>query len=130
MFTILIALALTTAIEPPAPQADVAAAKTWVGLVDAKQWDESWKAAGTLFKSHVPEAHWASTVQPVREPLGPVSSRSLKDITKTTTLPGAPDGDYEIVQFQTSFANKAAAVETVVLSREASGWKVDGYFIR
>jgi hypothetical protein len=41
-----------------------------------------------------------------------------------------PDGEYEVVQFETSFANKAAAVETVVLSREKSGWKVDGYFIR
>jgi hypothetical protein len=54
----------------------------------------------------------------------------VKDVTASKSLPGAPDGDYEVVQFQTSFANKAAANETVVLSLEASGWKVDGYFIR
>jgi hypothetical protein len=45
-------------------------------------------------------------------------------------MPGAPDGDYEVVKFQTSFARKVGATETVVLAREASGWKVDGYFIR
>jgi hypothetical protein len=54
----------------------------------------------------------------------------LKGITRSKSLPGAPDGDYEVVQFQTSFANKAIATETVVLSHEASGWKVDGYFIK
>jgi hypothetical protein len=54
----------------------------------------------------------------------------VKVVTKAKSLPGAPDGDYEVVQFQTRFANKAAATETVVLSREATGWKVDGYFIR
>ena len=61
--------------------------------------------------------------------MGPVSSRVLKGVTKAKSLPGAPDGEYEIVKFKTSFAHKADATETVVLSREASGWKVVGYFI-
>ena len=78
----------------------------------------------------MPQPRWASTIQPVRDSLGAVSSRSLKGITKAPSLPGAPDGEYEVMQFQTNFANKAAATETVVLSYEASGWKVVGYFIR
>jgi hypothetical protein len=49
---------------------------------------------------------------------------------QTKSLPGAPDGDYDIVRFNTEFANKHGAVETVVLTREAGGWKVDGYFIK
>jgi hypothetical protein len=130
MFSILLALALATAAEPTDQQPDVAAANSWVHLVDTKRWDDSWTAAGTLFKSQMPQPRWASTIAPVREPLGAVSSRVVKGVTKSKSLPGAPDGDYEVVQFQTSFANKAAATETVVLSREASGWKVDGYFIR
>lgn len=129
MLTILLALAIAGA-EPPSPQPDLAAADTWVRLIDAERWDESWVAAGTLFKSAMPAQRWESTIAPVREPLGAVSSRALKSVTKSKSLPGAPDGDYEVVQFQTSFVNKAAATETVVLAREASGWKVDGYFIK
>lgn len=129
MFSILLVLALTGA-EPGSPQPDVTAANTWVSLVDAKRWNESWAAAGTLFKSQMPQPRWASTIQPVRDPLGPVSSRTLKSITKSTSLPGAPDGEYEVIQFQTSFANKAAGTETIVIAHEASAWKVDGYFIR
>ena len=130
MVSMLLALALAAGAEAPSQQADIIAANTWVGLVDAKRWNDSWATAGTLFKSQMPQPRWASTIAPVREPLGAVSSRVLKGVTKSKSLPGAPDGEYEIVQFQTNFANKAAATETVVLSREASGWKVDGYFIK
>jgi hypothetical protein len=130
MISILLAFALAAGAETPGQQPDLQAAKAWVGLVDAKRWDDSWTAAGTLFKSQMPQPRWASTIAPVREPLGPVSSRSLKGVTKSKSLPGAPDGEYEVVQFETNFANKAAATETVVLSHEASGWKVDGYFIK
>ena len=130
MFSFLLALALATGSPPEDPQPDLISANTWVGLVDAKRWDDSWAAAGSLFKSRMPQANWASAIAPVREPLGAVSSRAVKTITKSKSLPGAPDGEYEVVQYQTTFANKAAATETVVLAHEASGWKVDGYFIR
>jgi hypothetical protein len=130
MFSFLFALALAAGTPQESLQPDLISAHTWVGLVDAKRWDDSWAAAGSLFKSRMPQANWASTIAPVREPLGAVASRSLKTVTKSTSLPGAPDGEYEVVQYQTRFANKAAATETVVLAHEASGWKVDGYFIR
>ena len=130
MLSILVALAATASNQPSPGQADLNAAHAWVSLIDAKRWDESWNTAGTLFKSQMPQPRWASTIQPVRDPLGTVSSRSVKSVTKTKSLPGVPDGEYEVVQFQTNFSNKAAATETVVLSHEGSGWKVDGYFIR
>lgn len=130
MVSVLLALALSAGAEREIPPPDLTAANAWVGLVDAKRWNDSWAAAGTLFRSQMPQPRWASTIEPVRNPLGAVSSRSVKSVAKSRSLPGAPDGEYEVVQFQTSFANKAAAIETVVLSHEASGWKVDGYFIR
>jgi hypothetical protein len=130
MISIFLALALAASAQPQAPQADIAAANAWVRFVDAKRWNDSWAAAGALFKSQMSQPLWASTVQPIREPLGTVSSRALESVIKSQSLPGAPDGEYEVLQFRTSFANKAAATETVVIAHEAAGWKVDGYFIR
>ena len=78
----------------------------------------------------MPQLPWASTIAPVREPLGAVSSRALKGVTKSKSLPGAPDGEYDSRAVSDELRDKAAATETVVLSREASGWKVDGYFIK
>jgi len=51
-------------------------------------------------------------------------------VVKTNTLPGAPAGEYEVIQFQTVFAKRRDAVETVVVAHEGSGWKVNGYFIK
>jgi hypothetical protein len=46
-------------------------------------------------------------------------------------LPGAPDGDYAVIQFSTEFAHKRTARETVTPMRDADGeWRVSGYFIR
>jgi hypothetical protein len=123
--SILFALALAAA-SPTAPQE----AAGWVSLIDNGAYDQSWSRAGSLFKARIGEADWSKTIEPTRKPLGAILSRTLDGEQAAKSLPGAPDGDYDIVRFNTEFANKHAAVETVVLRREADGWKVNGYFIK
>ena len=108
----------------------VPAAQAWVRLIDAKRYDESWSLAGAIFKAQMPQVRWSVTVQPVREPLGSVVSRSVRKVTDATSLPGVPDGNYEVVEFATKFVAKADATETVVLANEDGTWKVNGYFVR
>ena len=51
--------------------------------------------------------------------------------TYVTELPGAPDGQYVVIQFKTAFANKQSAIETVTPMLEEDGrWLVAGYFIK
>jgi len=99
-------------------------------MLDRRRWNESWDAAGTLFRSQLTREGWASTARSVREPLGPMTSRAIRSVTRMSSLPGVPAGDYELIEFATDFARRRSAVETVVLSREAAGWRVNGYFIR
>ena len=71
------------------------------------------------------------TVGSVRKPLGELVSRKLKSATFAKSLPGAPDGEYVVLQFDASFENKKEAIETVTPVREKDGkWKVSGYFIK
>ena len=42
-----------------------------------------------------------------------MSSRALKDVKLTKTLPGMRDGQYAIVRYDSAFAHKATAVESV-----------------
>lgn len=104
------------------------AARDWLALLDQQKWDASWGAAGAAFKT-MPKARWATTAQGVRQPLGAVSSRLLQSVTATTSLPGAPVGEYEVAQFKSTYAQREV-IETVVLSREGASWAVNGYFIR
>lgn len=111
--------------------AAVEAAEAWLALVDAGDYDESWKEAASFFRSAVKEADWVAALGATRKPLGAVSSRKVKGAQFATELPGAPDGEYVVIQFETSFENKANAVETITPMKDKDGtWRVSGYFVR
>ena len=107
------------------------AATSWLALTDGAKYGQSWDDAASAFKAAVTKANWESALKGVRAPLGSVTSRKLRGATFTRKLPGAPDGEYVVIQFDTQFANKAAAVETITPTREKDGsWRVSGYFIK
>ena len=63
--------------------------------------------------------------------LGALVSRKLRSAKEYNALPGAPDGKFVMMQFDTSFAAKKTAVETVTFMLEKDGaWRSVGYFIR
>jgi len=128
-----LALALPAACGPQdtatVPAQD--AAKAWLALTDDGRYAESWDAAASFFRLAIPRASWEGAIRATRAPLGRTLARKLKSATATRTLPGAPDGDYVVIQFETRFENKAAAVETITPMREKDGaWRVSGYYIR
>jgi hypothetical protein len=114
-----------------ATESAVTSAKAWLALVDSGDYGESWKQAADYFKGAVSEDQWRQAMHGVRAPLGEVVSRKLKSATYTAEVPGAPDGEYVIIQFDTTFANKKGSVETVTPMRQQDGaWRVSGYFIK
>ena len=107
------------------------AAREWLARLDAHEYDETWRAAGEALKAAVSQEEWSAKLSVTLGPLGQVDSRGVRSSEYSTTMPGAPDGEYVVVTFDTSFENKQTAVETVVLKREPDGaWRVSGYFIR
>ncbi len=119
------------AANEQAEEEAVTAAEEWLKLVDEGEYGQSWKTAATYFKSAVPEAQWEQALPAVRQPLGKMLSRKVKSRQYSTSLPGAPDGQYVVIQFQTSFENKRSAVETVTpMLDKDGGWRVSGYFIK
>lgn len=112
-------------------EAAQSASESWVALVDQAQYDASWQTAASGFKNAVTQQKWSDAVQAARGPLGALRSRTLKNRAATKTLPGAPDGDYVVMQFTTAFDKKAAALETITVVHEPDGqWRVVGYFVR
>ena len=106
------------------------AARAWLALLDGYEFDESWRAAGEVLKGAVTQKEFATTMSATLGPLGVMTSRGAKSSEYSTTLPGAPDGEYVVLKFDTAFENKQTAVETVVLRKEPDGlWRVSGYFI-
>jgi hypothetical protein len=114
-----------------ADTAALSAAQAWLSLVDDGNYSRSWNEAAPIFQTKVTEKSWGNALESVRKPLGSLVSRELKTAQPATQLPGAPDGQYMVLQFDTSFTEKKAAVETVTVGLEKDGqWKASGYFIK
>ncbi len=104
-------------------------AKQWLTLVDDQNYAEAYKQMGASARSKSSEQNFADKVGGTRTPLGAMSSRTLKDVNLAKTLPGMRDGQYAVVRYDSAFAHKAAAVESVTLVSENGAWSVIGYFI-
>ena len=108
-----------------------AAAESWLKLVDDGDYSASWDQAAKVFKGAVKQADWGQMAGGVRNPLGKLVSRKLKSREYSEKMPGAPDGKYVVIQYDTVFEHKASAVETVIPMADPDGvWRVSGYFIR
>lgn len=116
---------------PDKEKTAVASAEKWISLLDEGKYIESWKESSDYFKQAVTQDQWEPAVQAVRKPLGKLVSRKLKSASYTTSLPGAPDGEYVVVKFSTTFENKASGIETVTPKMDKDGiWRVSGYYIK
>ena len=112
-------------------EAAVEAAQQWLALVDKGEYATSWESAAEYFRGNVTKDKWGQLLTGARKPLGKVTSRRVKAKHYSTFLPGAPDGEYVVIQFETAFENKRSSIETVTPMKEKNGaWRVSGYFIR
>jgi hypothetical protein len=128
---------ILVAVGPAAadsPEAEATrAATTWLALVDTGRFEESWKQAATLFRQAVTSAQWQQSVSAARRPFGKLLSREVVSAKYATSLPGAPDGEYVVIQFRAAFEHKKEAIETVTPMRDSADkrqWRVSGYYIR
>ncbi len=103
----------------------------WLALTDTGQYESSWGSASALFKAAVSKEDWEKSLSAVRTPIGALETREMATSKFSTTLPGAPDGEYVVFQFNSSFEHKATALETVTAMKDTDGiWRVAGYFIK
>ena len=124
-------LSLPVAMSTESPADAESAALAWLGLVDAGSYAQSWSTASSVFREKVPQSQWESAVAGARAPLGALKSRKVASAAPMTSLPGAPDGHYVVIRYDSSFEHKASATETVTPMLDTDGkWRVSGYYIK
>lgn len=129
---LLFCLGFSTAFaDDAAEKAAGAAAPAWLAQIDAGKYPSSWKDASVYLRGAVTEKSWTDALNGVRKPLGKLLSRKLIKAQSATSLPGAPDGNYVVLQFDASFSYKKGALETVTFMQEKDGeWRAAGYYIK
>ena len=130
-FLLIFLLNLSSFAQTDKEKAAEQAAISWLALVDSGNYAQSWQEAASLFKAQVSKDQWEKMVASARGPLGSLVSRKLASARYTTQLPGVPDGEYVVIQFDSSFEHKKSAIETVTPMLDKDGqWRVSGYFIK
>ena len=116
---------------PDSTQPGIEAANLWMSLVNEGKYGESWEQAAAFFKKAVTKSDWEKSLNGILPALGKLVSREVLSATFKTSLPGAPDGEYVVIQYKTKFEKKAEAIETVTPMKDTDGiWRVAGYFIK
>jgi hypothetical protein len=128
---LVLGITTATASDTGKEKVAIASAEKWLILADEGKYIESWYEASEYFKQNIKQDQWEQAVQNVRKPLGKLISRKVVSASYKTSLPGAPDGEYVVIIFNTSFENKKSGIETVTPKMEKDGvWRVSGYYIK
>jgi len=108
-----------------------AAARQWLAFTDNLDAANAWRTAGEKFRKQMAAEPWAKALQAQREPLGAVQQRAAVSTSFPKEVPGAPSGNYALLQFRTAFEKKSDGHESMWLEQESDcNWRVIGYFIR
>ncbi|NLF06780.1 MAG: DUF4019 domain-containing protein [Pirellulaceae bacterium] len=107
------------------------AAENWLALIDSDQYTRGWETAAKQLSVSTPRREFIQTLNETRKPFGKVQSRKLVANTYTRSIPNGPDGQYVIIEFTTSFANKPEVSEVVTMALNGDDkWRVLGYHFR
>jgi hypothetical protein len=121
----------TAAAQDPRASMVQKVARSWLELTDRGDALASWNAAGKQFQNQMNSRIWATSLKRMRAPLGAAVERALVSTRFTRKFSAAArDGDYALLEFRVSFANKQYSRETLALEQESDGaWRVIGYTI-
>jgi hypothetical protein len=99
--------------------------------VDSGDYAQSWDDAASELKNHIAKEQWQQILERNRAPLGRLISRRLRSAEYLTKFPGAPDGEYVVIEYESSFEHKWSAVETVTPMMDKDGqYRVSVFFIK
>jgi DNA-binding CsgD family transcriptional regulator len=109
----------------PAETDAVRAARAWLALVDAGDWQRSWEGTAPSFQALNSRERWAEVAASVQGPLGrPIGH----DLISETFVPTPPAG-YQLIKFRSRYANKAETLISISLEQHGTGWKVAGIML-
>jgi Protein of unknown function (DUF4019) len=98
--------------------------------LDQGRFADSYAYTGVLLRAQADREKFASQIEKARAGTGALQGRELIDASYTTTVAGAPEGQYVVLHYHANFASRPDTVETVTLAFAKGYWRVDGYYIK
>lgn len=104
----------------------------FLNIVDNQVYWGAWLDAGGIMHDTISQEIWVAGMRAVRNHLGKVRARSFDAVQRVNSLPGGLLGDFVIIRYNTDFAYRSGASETVTLMLHPpiGIWKVICYNVK
>lgn len=106
------------------------AANRWLAALDADNFTSCWNSAAEYFKNGVALDDWIEKAQGVRDGVGHLQTRRLKQSIETNDLPAAPAGNYVVSEYTSVYSKVGEIGERLTTVQEEDGqMRVVGYYL-
>lgn len=100
-----------------------AMAESWLHLIDAAKFGESWDRLSTELRAKYTREQWPAALEPFLKKTGKFKKRQLRSVVYS-------EPDVIAVDYDSVFSKLPAASETVFLKHEADGnWRISSYSV-
>jgi D-alanyl-D-alanine carboxypeptidase len=96
--------------------------ESWLSLIYAEKFDESWEQLDDRLKRRFPKDAWARTMKQFLEKVGKFNSRKLRYVVFPKSDPSSV-----VIDFESSFSKGSNSSETLTWEMDNGVWKVSGY---
>jgi len=105
---------------------------SFLELVDAGQYEQSWESCAAYLKNETPQQEWVKYFSAVRSVAGKLLVRKQFKISYTKSNDeGIPNGEYMVYHYESNFQNKDHLIETVTVMLEPDNlWRIASYSIK
>ncbi len=102
-------------------------AQEWLAIVDKGDFSTAFDMSTKALQLTIPKNEWVMLMQTMKGSLGAVTERKIIDIRTAKDPKGAPEGDYMIFIFETTFASGKKATELMSLQEYNGVWRIYSY---
>lgn len=104
-----------------------AVASEFLALMDADQYAQAWQTMAKLTQEKVGQREWVDNWTKARGFSGALKGRIKESSSYSLSSPGAPDGEYILLTFDSSYERVEKAIELITVMLEDGHWKVAAY---
>jgi hypothetical protein len=121
-------LSLALADEASAKADAAKAADKWLTLFDKGDYGGSYASAAPALAKSMTSQQFRFLIGSARDELGQLVSRKIVSETYVTSVAGAPEAQYVVVRYKSSFQHTRSGFETVTVMLDKDGvWRVWNY---
>jgi hypothetical protein len=103
------------------------AAESWLPLLDAQEYGESWERLSPIVKRMLRKEHWEIGLTELRTPLGKLKARELFSTDYIRALKEYPKREGVLVRFVSQFENGAIFEDVGTIHDRDGKWRVISY---